>query len=91
MTNNDYQKATEKRDELQRKVEDANKQFEPFKEYRKSNGSLPGWVKNSGLYYRIQLDYNEKFKDLQDFNTVYVKKYKKEIEADRRSRLQEVI
>lgn len=50
---------------------------------RSSMGLIPDDVKKTDEYIRVKLAYDYGFKELQNFNKIYVKQFKKELQKMR--------
>ena len=81
--NSNYEKAKRQRDILQKKVDESSEHLDSFREYRNAMGVLPEWIRESDIYKCAKRNYDKHFKNLQNFNKVFVKKYKKELRKER--------
>ena len=79
-----YQKAKAERTKLYERLDSAQRAIDVFP--RHDNGVTPDTVKATPAWRSARTEIDDAFKAVQKFNVEFLKKYKKEYAAERRSR-----
>lgn len=79
-----YEEAKKVKQGLDKRCDDIGKLFKQFR--TNSMGLVEDDVRKTKEYKKIDAEYTKAFNELREFNSWYVKKFKKEIQEDRKNK-----
>jgi hypothetical protein len=82
----DYQEAKEYRANMEKRHKVDSDKIKEFDKYRITMGIVPDHIRETPEYQTAKNAVDKNFAELRNFNTRFVKQFKKEIQADRHNR-----